>query len=341
MNAKLLRVICSAAVVVVVAVAGLLTFRTRQTTQQFEEAAGGSAVTAEANFQSIRATVTPRPAMLDTPNEIPGLTEHTKKIGRVCPAVRPIVGPYAAESFNDRIAAARSLGAHLTGDDVEALYAFLLRRDSESLLKNEILNQLRNQEVPPAGLTDTLIAVLRDRAQEHAMRHYALQHLAAWYEDATEADKEQIRQAFWSALSEMDSGISGTALLALWRLHDWHSEAERRKLGEASLALAGDAGCHELTRITAVQLCGQLSLRGAIPLATELAQTAESVPLRVAAIATLGDVGGIEDKAMLERIVKEETDIRLRTAARSALQRLQPITSIGQAVTGDLGKRAE
>jgi hypothetical protein len=292
-----------------------------------------SAVTAEANFQSIRATVTPRPAMPDTPNGIPGLTEHTKKIGRVSPAVRPIVGPDAAESFNDRIAAARSLGTHLTGDDVEALYAFLLRRDSESLLKNEILNQLRNQEVPPAGLTDTLIAVFRDRAQEHAMRHYALQHLAASYEDATEADKELIWRLFRSALSETDSGIAGTALLALWRVHDWQSEGERRRLGEAALRIAVDAQSHELTRITAIQLCGQLGLREAVPAAAELAQSAESVPLRIAAIATLGDVGGVGVKAVLEGIAEQETDARVRRAARCAVQRLQHITCAEQMVS--------
>jgi hypothetical protein len=76
----------------------------------------------------------------------------------------------------------------------------------------------------------------------------------------------------------------------------------------------------ELARITALQVCAQLGVKDVLPLALQFAESAKSIPLRVSAIAAVGQLGGAEVTAYLENLAAGN-DARLAVPARAALQR--------------------
>jgi HEAT repeat protein len=190
------------------------------------------------------------------------------------------------------------------------------------VLRNELLNRLRDQDAPAEGLTDVLIALYRDRAQEPALRHYALQHMALWYERPAESQQKQITEVLWEATGEMESGLAGTALLSLLRVAQQSGESDNARLAGTALRLASDDQTDTRARITAVQVCGRLRVSEATPLCGEIARSAASVPLRVAAIATLGDVGGNESENVLQEF-DTGSDPRVAVAVRAALSRIE------------------
>ena len=130
-----------------------------------------------------------------------------------------------------------------------------------------------------------------------------------------------MRQALWQAAEETDSSIAGTALLALNDLAQNNAEFEKDKIARTALKLAGNEQCGELARITAVQICGQTDATQAAPLILQLAQNAGSIPLRITAIAALGDLGDRSAEGFLQQIAAGNED-RLKPAAESALKRL-------------------
>jgi hypothetical protein len=166
--------------------------------------------------------------------------------------------------------------------------------------------------------------MFHDETTDEVWRDYCIQHLGTWYGKEGDAGRrETIRDVLWAATAETDSSIGGTALISLKRA----SEAggiDRARLAETALARCLDDGCGELTKITALQICAELGETGVLPTARAIADSKRSVPLRMSAIAVLGTLGNEEDRSLLEPYA-QSTDTRLRTAARSALERLSVI----------------
>jgi HEAT repeat protein len=184
-----------------------------------------------------------------------------------------------------------------------------------------MMDKLTAQAALPADVAQVLVAIYQDPAQDVVMRDYAVQHLNPAYVQAGLEQRTILQQALWSAVTETDSSIAGTALLALQNLAQDHKEIDPDTLGEAALNLAGDGRCGELSRITAVQVCGRMGLNQAAPLLLQLAQTAESVPLQIASIAALGDVGDEAARNNLRQLASQ-ADPRLRPALETALKKM-------------------
>ena len=164
------------------------------------------------------------------------------------------------------------------------------------------------------------------------MRDYALQHMTPAYGQVSDQEKANLRNALWQAVGETDTSIAGTALLALLDISGGQSPAaagspsttgiDRAQLGQTALKLATDDNCGQLARITAVQVCGRMQIEQALPVLEQLAQTAPSIPLRIAATAALGDIGGTEAVQLLQRLA-ESPEPRQALAAQSALLRAE------------------
>ena len=242
--------------------------------------------------------------------------------------VRPIMEPEAGMTFGERVRAVRAICGELTGPEIELFYRYLRtpatnspESENEHWLRNNMMDKLTGQPTRPAGLPDVLVAIYQDKNQDVVMRDYAIQHMNPAYAQARPDEKAVLRQALWQAVEETDSSIAGTALLALNNLAQNNAEFEKDKIAETALKLAGDEQCGELSRITAVQICGRTGTTQAEPLALQLAQSAGSIPLRITAIAALGDLGDRSVKAFLQQIAAGGED-RLKPAAESALKRL-------------------
>jgi len=243
--------------------------------------------------------------------------------------LRPVLAPVFGTPYAERVKALQAGTGKLTGDDIKAIYSYLLAptytdadsRVGENWLRNVMLDELVEQPSLPADLAAELVSIYQNQEQDVVMRDYAIQHMDPAYDQASAEEKAALSRALWQATGETDSSIAGTALLALNNLAQNDTEFDRNRIAQTALKLAGDEKCGGLARITAVQLCGQMGVTQAAPLALQLAQNAGSIPLRISAIAALGDLGGRDTETFLQEIAAGSED-RLKPAAETALKKL-------------------
>jgi len=234
----------------------------------------------------------------------------------------------ATISFRERVDAVRAIRPPLTDAERDAFYRYLRvpanepqNQAGEDWLRNELLDKFVQQEVLPAGLPDLLVAIYQDHDQDVVMRDYAVQHMAPAYERADAENQAKLQAAMWQATTETDTSIAGTALLALLDMSQSGSSLDRGRIAKTASNLAMDNQCGELSRITAVQVCGRMNVGQALPVIEQLAQQADSIPLRIAATAALGDMGRPDNTGLLNRLAAS-AEPRQVLAAQSALRRL-------------------
>jgi len=253
--------------------------------------------------------------------------------------VRSVVGLDANKGFAYRTAALQTLGVNMPRGDIEGIYAFLSARYEDhktemdllefESVRNDALDLLLRQAQLPPDLVTNLVAIFHDREQNEVWRDYSVQHFepycqAKWKETAippTDPDWIAISNAYFEAVTETDSTIAGTALLGMERLSSAQSVISRDTVGQLAVTLANDEKCGEPARITALRICGQLKKIEILPTARFLSQTADTISLQIAAIATLGDLGDASDREYLESTLLVGNQ-RLHPAAKAALQRL-------------------
>lgn len=211
----------------------------------------------------------------------------------------------------------------------------------EFAFRDVVLTELEQQR-GSSEMVVLLEQMHEDKAQHLVMRDFSLQHLPKAYVKGTPQDQQRIKALLQKALKETDNQHAGTALLALHRIATRslreaglttavagsnleptaEEMAERIKVAETAFALAGDAKISPLTRATALQVCSRLGAKEALPLAVELAQNSSTIPLRIAAIAAVGDLGGKSQQALLQQLAGGP-EPRLKLAAEAAMKRMQ------------------
>ena len=188
---------------------------------------------------------------------------------------------------------------------------------------------LRQDRIPDA-LGKQLVDMYRDGSHDNVWRDYCIQYMSACYDavkptgvetNAADIERKEIAKSYDEALLEKDKTIAGTALIAVEQLSRDHAEFDRKHVGETALCLATDDRCGEAARITALRVCGMLGKSEVVPVARVLAQTGESVALRMAAAATLGDLGEKADMELLQSL-SAGSEKRVSTVASSAVARL-------------------
>ena len=255
------------------------------------------------------------------------------------PEVRAIVGldPKAAD-INARRKELRKLTKRLSEDDVKALMMFLdstskdekdISPDMFNAFKNDVLDMLQRQDEVPDGLGGQLVKMFKDKEHDDVWRDYCIQYMAGYYESkwpagsqkSDDPERKDIESSYWAAVGETNKTFPGTALLALERLSRDNSEFDRSKVGEKALELAMNDQCTEANRITCLRLCGMMNKPEILPTARVLAQTGSTGPIRMAAVATVGDVGDQTDIELLQSLAGG-SDKQAKVVAESALNRL-------------------
>jgi len=241
-------------------------------------------------------------------------------------------------TYNARVKAMHQLTRKLAADDCQALQLFLAggtsgRNALKPLefdgLKNDVLGILLRQEVIPDGLSQQVIDMYHDQGNDETWRNYCIQYMVPCYQalatSTTDtnaaAERQEIVDACWGALAEKNKSIAGTSLICLETMSRTHPEIDREKLAGTAVALASDETCGEATRITAFGVCSSMGKTGLLPTAKALAQTGDTIPLRMAAIAAVGDLGGKDDAELL-RSLAADSDKRIASCSHSALDRL-------------------
>jgi hypothetical protein len=251
------------------------------------------------------------------------------------PSVRALLGLTVDKGDRDaRRDALKKLSRTLTPDDVEAMTLFLDFRyeDNAELssaafdaLKNDALVVLLNQKQLPDGLGVKLADMFKDENHSTRWRDYSLQYIAQYYEAVVSLESPEvasITNAYAAALDTRSEKFAGTALLAVERLSREHAEFDREAISDAALkiALSGDT-CHD-SRITALRVCAMMNRTEVLPQARILAQTGAIMPVRLAAIATVGDLGDESDLEYLESLAASD-DRRLQRISKTASECLK------------------
>lgn len=247
-------------------------------------------------------------------------------------SIRTIVEAAGSANFWQRLRAVHALGDDLDQESIRKLGALLRSKmEKNAVLKNDILNVLQKQANLPPDLTAVLIDLYHDHEQNILMRDYALQHLVGWFQqlgdlrDATPASvaetKGAIKKTLWEGVAESNTSIAGTALIGLSSLAQ-QSEVEADKVREAAFQLAADRTASELTRIAALQVCAQMGVEKALPVAVDLVGSAPSLPLKLSAVGAIGLLGGGDQQPLVDNLLAVGSG-PLQTAAQVAKYRLQ------------------
>lgn len=232
----------------------------------------------------------------------------------------------------DRILGWIREGRVLSDEDKESLLTFLSKGPPEGMANgeweervNEILNLLRSQAGGVPGFSDLMLK-MAEKDPNPVLRMYALQHIAMWIpEEPSEESREKmmgyLRQLSWSP----DDPLAGSAVLFLSDLkrdgklpEGFTADGE---IGETALRIASDPSAKTDVRIAALHACVDQGTAAALPAARLIAADSSlMVPLRKAAIHTIGQFGNANDAALLESLAGELP--ALGVATKPALKRL-------------------
>ncbi len=258
-------------------------------------------------------------------------------------AVRSITGAGPdRDNQKARRAAINELTVNLAGDDAAALIEFLLVPHDEdsgvsrtiyNVLRNDVLEVLVRQDTMPDGLGGLMVAMLRNPEEDSVWRDYSMQYMAEYYrrrwspESDIESDPDglderlQMLDAFRDAFNQTEDTLAGTALIGFETLARHYPEIDAAEAAASALRIAGEQQMSAASRLTALRICATLGEQQALPTARRLAQIGETAPLRMAAIATLGDLGSTDDLPLLDALsgAAEPGIARIATEARTRL----------------------
>lgn len=227
-------------------------------------------------------------------------------------------------SYSQRRSAIQNLGATLDTQSLAALVEFLQEEVSSDLssaaeeraVRNDLMNILRNQEMPVEHLAEILAEVFVNDKQDVVVRDYAIQHLGAWFHRAPDEDQPLILDTLMLGLDERESSIAGTSLLALRQIDALNDRVPEGFLPGIAADLASDSDASQLTRITAVQVAANFQSTAIKNVVGSIAlDFGQSYPLRLSAVAALQQIGGNEAEKILSE-VKSWEDPYLQGAFR-------------------------
>src|SRR5260370_24560824 len=127
--------------------------------------------------------------------------------------------------------------------------------------------------------------------------------MSAYYEQISQPpNAAAIQNVLLQATAETSDTIGGTALLALQRLSDEYTNFDRGKIASTALQMARNLASAEPAQITAYQVCARLNVTDALPVVLAAAQGGQTVPIKMSAIAALGQLGGPEQIPFLNSV---------------------------------------
>ena len=249
--------------------------------------------------------------------------DSSRVVGIICGKNSATANHY--EARNDAL---RSIARRrdLLEDDVAALMAYLRRADSAmrpervAALKNDVMNLLRNQEPPPKGLAEALIAMFRSGKHPPAVLDYCIQHLGAMQCEITDdVLRHRIRETFIFAARQTRQSYAGTALYSLAE-NKHASQSQKNELKRLTVALCKQ-DTHPVARISAIQLAGERGYKEILPILREtLSSSRRDAVLDIVSIGSLGLLG---DESDLELLSQFSSDTRRSVAVKAAIKRIK------------------
>ena len=210
--------------------------------------------------------------------------------------------------------------------DVAALMTYLqspkdrLRPERVAALKNDVMNLLRNQEPPPKGLTETLIAMFSGGKHPPTVLDYCIQHLGAMQGEITDDSlRHRIRETFVVAARQTKQPYAGTALYSLSE-DKQASQLQKSELKRLTISLCKQ-GSHPVARVSAIQLAGERGYKEILPILRKTLSSARRDA--VLDIVSIGSLGLLGDESDLELLSQFSSDTRRAVAVKAAIKRIK------------------
>ena len=279
-----------------------------------------------------------------------GATESAKPVESVdkalseySDAVQLLLDPDA--DFKQMYAATRVLPLDLSEADIAVLIEFLKRPNAEfgdmrpivlNSIKNDVLERLIDQRTLPEGIDQQLLEMY-EASEDPMWQEYALQFMAPVYDrlarpvgsvngavPVSEERQERIQviqQTLETALEDRGSMVAGTALLGLEELSRNHDEISGEEISDKAVEIAADRTALMSSRLTALRVAAMTGNEDTLVVARNMIEESSSPLLRSAAVATLGDLGSVEDLDLLT-ILADSGNRQVSAAAKMAIDKL-------------------
>ena len=166
--------------------------------------------------------------------------------------------------------------------------------------KNQVMDELLNQDQIPADYGTQMVALFRDPGQDVLTRDFAVQHIGLYAQalnrrgiyDPVSAEARTLRMALDEAASDTKTIIAAAAFRALADVAAFDPHADARRLDARIAACAGDVSAAPAARVMAVHICGERRVVSARATLVSLADAQSTpTPLRLAARHALGTFG--------------------------------------------------
>jgi len=139
--------------------------------------------------------------------------------------------------------------------------------------KNQVMDELLNQDQIPADYGTQMVALFRDKGQDVLTRDFAVQHIGLYAQalqrrgvyDPASADSRSLRAALSDAATETHTIVAAAAFRALADMAAFDPHIDSRRLDARLAACVGDASAAPAARVMAVHLCGERRVKSAIP----------------------------------------------------------------------------
>jgi len=163
--------------------------------------------------------------------------------------------------------------------------------------KNQVMDELLNQDQIPVDYGTQMVALFRDKGQDVLTRDFAVQHIGLYAQalnrrgvyDSASAEARTLRAALDEASTDTKTIIAAAAFRALADMAAFDPLVDTRRLDARLAACAGDASAAPAARVMAAHLCGERRVSSARATLSSLAASSSTpTPLRLAARHALG-----------------------------------------------------
>jgi len=163
--------------------------------------------------------------------------------------------------------------------------------------KNQVMDELLNQDQIPADYGTQMVALFRDKGQDVLTRDFAVQHIGLYAQalqrrgayDSASAEAHTLRAALDEASTDTKTIIAAAAFRALADMAAFDPNVDVRRLDSRLAACVGDASAAPAARVMAAHLCGERRVTAARATLSSLATSSSTpTPLRLAARHALG-----------------------------------------------------
>lgn len=246
-----------------------------------------------------------------------------------------ILGDDSKLTSLERIERLRARDFRFNDSEVAEIFAYLqsgrmpsgLSAEAWHWIVDQLFTTIRIGTSQPSEVAVQMDKIFANSNLDPVIRDYALQHLG--HLGGEGADPEIVRGAATQGLGEPNGSIAGTGLLVL---HNQPASADPgRNPGELALALLGSDKASSASKTTALTVATRHKTAGTLEAAIGQVQGEQPLHLKLAAVATIAELGDAGDIPILEGM-GENPNPHFQRVLQAAIRKLSAPQESSQSI---------